>query len=217
MGAARVLVEAHAHIELLRDSGTVASPLAAALPDWLAADLVEALIELARLSADPVDVRPLLRALPTSAGHAAWEHEANLFRARAAPSWPAMTHTPSPPDDAGREVPAPPLVLDEAHLSVLRRGLGRVDMDIRWTWCLDDEVLRLWRNWTDRLVFEAHLEPHSATTRHVSSLRVHGQDDMAADRAGTLLVSVALTGITFAIGGAKVAHTSLSVIDRPGS
>lgn len=50
----------------------------------------------------------------------------------------------------------PSLVLDRDAIGLLRDGLGRYDMEIRWMAQLDDtNVLRLWRSWTGHQIYEA--------------------------------------------------------------
>ncbi|HWS32282.1 MAG TPA: hypothetical protein VN408_06010 [Actinoplanes sp.] len=62
----------------------------------------------------------------------------------------------------------PGLGLDEDTAGLLRDGLGRYDMDIRWMAHLDDAgVLRLWRSWTGIQVYEARV-----TGGVISELRV---------------------------------------------
>jgi hypothetical protein len=190
------------HCEWLRDE-TTAEPLAKELPGWLAADVVECLAALAAISYRPVDLRPWLRAMPHSSDERAWRRERDLLRAQVAPSWPVMSRTiDTPPSPVVTELPVPPLVLDQAHLAVLRHGLDRRDMDEKWMWQLEGETLRLWRSWTGRLVFEAHLGPHGVNARHVDRLRIYGQTHWSPRQAAIVFCTVVLFGVRFAAAGA---------------
>jgi hypothetical protein len=50
---------------------------------------------------------------------------------------------------------APRLRLDPDTVGLLRSGLGRYDMELRWLAHLDDTgVLRLWRSWTGHQIYQ---------------------------------------------------------------
>ncbi|GGN92296.1 hypothetical protein GCM10010112_79320 [Actinoplanes lobatus] len=54
----------------------------------------------------------------------------------------------------------PGIVLGNDAVGLLRDGLGRYAMEIRWMVHLDDAgVLRLWRSWKGQQVYEARLVP----------------------------------------------------------
>jgi hypothetical protein len=53
---------------------------------------------------------------------------------------------------------SPRLGLDPDVVQLLRDGLGRYDMDVRWLPLLDNSnVLRLWQSWTGHQIYEAML------------------------------------------------------------
>lgn len=66
------------------------------------------------------------------------------------------------------------LVLDHDALGLLRDGLGRYDMEIRWMAHLDDSnTLHLWRSWTGHQIYEATVTlDQSQTSGAIAALKV---------------------------------------------
>lgn len=88
-------------------------------------------------------------------------------------------------------VPPPDLVIPPEIAQELRHGLGRVDMDIRWMFWLDDRlVLRFWRSWTGYEIYRATLTPAGEDLR-ISHLDVESDPERyggdPAEEADTFL------------------------------
>lgn len=74
----------------------------------------------------------------------------------------------------------PRLILDQDALGLLRDGLGRYDMEIRWLAKLDESyVLRMWRSWTGHQIYQADVFVDDAQT-HATITSLHVEQD--ADR-----------------------------------
>jgi hypothetical protein len=68
--------------------------------------------------------------------------------------------------------------LDADARRLLRDGLGRVDMDVRWLVHLDGaNVLRLWRSWTGHQIYEATLRENADGVAVVERLEVEQHPD----------------------------------------
>ncbi|MET8152418.1 hypothetical protein ACIBSW_18635 [Actinoplanes sp. NPDC049668] len=70
------------------------------------------------------------------------------------------------------------LVVDADTRQLLRDGLGRFDMEVRWLAQLDDAgVLRLWRSWTGHQIYQAVLEQQAADRWVIRDLAVEQEPD----------------------------------------
>lgn len=70
------------------------------------------------------------------------------------------------------------LRLDPDTVGLLRAGLGRYDMEIRWLAHLDaSDVLRLWRSWTGHQVYGATLVQDAAGGGVLDGLEVEQDPD----------------------------------------
>lgn len=78
---------------------------------------------------------------------------------------PFTAETATSPGLRMTPVATPPrLRLDPDVVALLRAGLGRYDMELRWLAHLDDAgVLRLWRSWTGHEVYRATYGPDGLT------------------------------------------------------
>lgn len=76
-------------------------------------------------------------------------------------------------------VPSPPrLRLDPDTMDLLRAGLGRYDMEVRWMAHLDASGrLRLWRSWTGNQIYEVTVVQDAAGTGVLSGLTVEQDPD----------------------------------------
>lgn len=73
---------------------------------------------------------------------------------------------------------APGVILDADTSGILRDGLGRFDMEIRWLAHLDDaNVLRLWRSWTGHQIYEAFVERQATDRWVIRALQVEQERD----------------------------------------
>jgi hypothetical protein len=94
--------------------------------------------------------------------------------------------------------PDPRLQLDPDAVKLLRAGLGRYDMDLRWLAHLDDSgTLRLWRSWTGHQIYEVTVVEDARQVGVLVGLKVEqhperhrGRPDGEPDRFEAVLASV---------------------------
>jgi hypothetical protein len=104
-------------------------------------------------------------------------------------------------------VPSPPrLRLDADTVRLLRAGLGRYDMEMRWLAHLDDAgVLRVWRSWTGHQIYEVTVAPDGS----LAGLTVEEDPDRHRGTAAAepAQFEAVLTTVVNELRGLRAGHT----------
>jgi hypothetical protein len=80
---------------------------------------------------------------------------------------------------------SPQLRLDPEAMQLLRDGLGRFDMEVRWLALLDSsDVLRLWRSWTGHQIYEATVTAQAHGQNVLDGLQVEQHPDRYRGKLG---------------------------------